>query len=929
MLPAGVAVASVATSGVPTQMFETTTTAAFAGASDVPVALDPAWSTLSDPTGAGVLLAGTVSGLNVGDPLVVAPTPPWNASSLAAGACPVSVVSVTADTDPNGATNTQVTLDGLTAAVATAPASGISLVRSQQSAGLWTQTSDAAIVADTATEVDVHLLGAVRGVSPGDLVFIDGANSATSTIALVTGVSEQFRSTPYPPPYPVDAAGNTVTPPPIPISHTVLSVSVSAGSTFLAPPSGLKVAGDDTSGSFSGTPSWMVTAFSDAGESLPCAPQSPAAGAAQASIVSWDSVAGAAGYNVYRAVAASGAPGAFGLVATLTGGAATSFTDTGGATGTGSPPSPGAVVVHFGYVEVGVPIATPASQLSALPVNVTPVVADPLPPPTGLTATPLPGRGNLAGPQSWQVTALTPIGETEGSQQATATIAFERPSFRSPETAPLGIAMIMRGGGGGHGPVRTGGCASLSWGAVDGATGYRIYRAAGGNDPQAAALVATIQDAGATTYVDTGASEASGSAPSVNTAGSADLGDRFAHGSIPVIVVDAGGAGLAAIASAPGDGTLEINPTAALAPFSLAAPLTLLLDVVDVSRGSTVAPEPLGTGDASQGGQTFTLRQAPLTYLATPAGLASTLQVAVDGIYWTEAPTFYGSQPQDQIFVVSQLPDGSSRVRFGDGLNGARLPTGSAVVATYRTGAGAASPPAGRLTTVLSPQPNLAGIANPVAIGGGADAEQPASIRQNGPSSVLTFGRAISADDYETVAALAPGVARARAYSAWNPAQQRTSVVVYVGDDSGALSAAQAALAGAEDPNRPATVQLATTIPLTVSGTLVVAANRDPAPVLAAAIAALSDPSTGLFSPADHGHRPAAVQEPDRGDAARRRRGRRALAVGDRRATVRTSSLLHPASWAGRTRVRARSTPCRMLPSWSRRWPMAEVERWL
>ena len=819
VLPAGLALASVATSDVPTQTFETSAAVTFAGASDVPVLLEPAWSTLSDPTGAGVLLAGTVSGLNVGDPLMIAPTPPWNAAAIAAGACPVSVVSVNVETDPNGATNTRVALAGLEAALAAEPAADFSILRSQQSTGLWTQTSDAAIVADSATEVDVHLLAAVRGVSPGDLVFIDGgANAATSTIALVTGVSEQFRSTPYPPPFPKDANGNIVTPPAIPISHTVLSVSIPSGSTFIAPPNGLTVAGVPASNAISAALSWVVTAVSDAGESLPCSPQSPPADTAGASTLNWEPVAGATGYNVYRAITVNGVMGAFALVGSLMGAQSTSYTDTGGETLTASPPSPGAVVVHFAYTPAGVPIATPATQLASLPAIVTPVVADPLPAPTGLTVTSSPVGGQLAGSQSWQVTALTPIGETEGSPQVTATIA--------------------------------GGSASLSWGAVEGATGYNVYRAAAGaNGPQAAVLVAMIQDPGSTTYVDTGAPARSGSPPSVSTAGSVDLGARFAEGSIPVMLVDAGGAGLAAMAAAPGDGTLMINPAGPLDPFSLTAPLTLLLDVVEVSRGSTVAAEPLGTGDAGQAGQTFTLAQAPLTYLAS----GSTLQVAVDGIYWTEAPSFYGSEPQDQIFVVSQLSDGTSQVRFGDGLNGARLPTGSAVVATYRTGAGAASPPAGRLTTVLSPQPNLARIANPVAVGGGADAEQPASIRQNGPSSVLTFGRAISADDYEAVAAVAPGVARARAYSTWNAAQQRTSVILYVGDDANAQSAAQAALAGAEDPNRPVTVQLATTIALAVTGTLVVAANRNPEPVLAAATAALSDPLAGLFSPANMG----------------------------------------------------------------------------
>ena len=44
---------------------------------------------------------------------------------------------------------------------------------------------------------------------------------------------------------------------------------------------------------------------------------------------------------------------------------------------------------------------------------------------------------------------------------------------------------------------------------------------------------------------------------------------------------------------------------------------------------------------------------------------------------------------------------------------------------------------------------------NPVAVWGGADAQQPEDVWRNAPASVLTFGRAISADDYETVAARA------------------------------------------------------------------------------------------------------------------------------------------------------------------------------
>jgi len=330
----------------------------------------------------------------------------------------------------------------------------------------------------------------------------------------------------------------------------------------------------------------------------------------------------------------------------------------------------------------------------------------------------------------------------------------------------------------------------------------------------------------------------------------ASTGIAIPAGGITAFVADATGIGVPVTVTSADDESLSLSEADATPEaFSLVAPLTLLVDLVDVSRGATVADERLGTGDAGVAGQRFTLAKAPLTYLASGAGWRSTLAIAVDGVYWTEAATFYDQPPDARVFVISQSADGKSSVRFGDGLNGARLPTGSAVVATYRYGAGAASPPAGRLTTILTPQQNLLSIRNPVAVWGGADAQQPRDVRKNAPVSVLTFGRAISADDYETVAALAPGVDRARAYWTWDADHQRSLVKVYVGDDAGAVASARSALAGAEDPNRPIAVAAATPIKLTLDCTLVIAADHVVDDVVAAATAALTDPDTGLFAP--------------------------------------------------------------------------------
>jgi hypothetical protein len=331
------------------------------------------------------------------------------------------------------------------------------------------------------------------------------------------------------------------------------------------------------------------------------------------------------------------------------------------------------------------------------------------------------------------------------------------------------------------------------------------------------------------------------------------------------LLEDATGAGIV-VQVAPTQNPDPTSDAAALAlrPASSAAasfdpplqvPLRLLFDVVKVSRGTTVNNEVLGSGNAALANQSFTLQKSPLTYLASGAGWTTTLAVYVDNIKWGEVTTLYNQPASARVYVVERSPDQSvTTVRFGDGVNGSRLTSGTGnVVATYRYGSGAASPPAGRLTTIVQRQPNLAAIHNPVAVAGGKDPQDPADVKANAPASVFTFGRAISARDYEVVAAQAAGVTRVKAYWTFDAAAQRTLVKIYVNDDAGGVATATQALAGSDDPNRPVIVAAAQAIEVWVSATLVVAANQVIDSVKAAAAANLTDPATGAFSPAHMG----------------------------------------------------------------------------
>jgi len=220
----------------------------------------------------------------------------------------------------------------------------------------------------------------------------------------------------------------------------------------------------------------------------------------------------------------------------------------------------------------------------------------------------------------------------------------------------------------------------------------------------------------------------------------------------------------------------------------------------------------------------------------------------VNNLPWTEVPFFFGQAPDATVFVTREDNQGNTHVMFGDGVNGARLPTGvNNVVATYRIGSGAASPPVGKLTVIAKSYPGLRSVLNPVAVGGGADADLPSQIRHDAPRSVLTFGRAVSVFDYQALAAQVPSVTRASAVWAWDDARQRTLVKVYVGDDSGAATAAAAALAAAGDPNRPVKVVQATQIAVALTLTLLVTPGMDTTIIQAAVATALTDTEAGLF----------------------------------------------------------------------------------
>ncbi|CAM3293398.1 putative baseplate assembly protein [Paracoccus aminovorans] len=192
----------------------------------------------------------------------------------------------------------------------------------------------------------------------------------------------------------------------------------------------------------------------------------------------------------------------------------------------------------------------------------------------------------------------------------------------------------------------------------------------------------------------------------------------------------------------------------------------VLGNVALATHGETVA-EVLGDGDATRTFQSFTLKSGPLTHVSArnARGMAPAIELRVNRVRWDLVEDFRASGPHDRVFILRIDEDGSTRVVFGDGIRGARLPTGQGnVEALYRRGAGLAGHlEAGQLSLLATKPAGLKGVTNPLPPSGGADAERLEQARRNAPMGVLTLGRAVSLRDYEDFARGFASVAKARA----------------------------------------------------------------------------------------------------------------------------------------------------------------------
>jgi predicted phage baseplate assembly protein len=194
--------------------------------------------------------------------------------------------------------------------------------------------------------------------------------------------------------------------------------------------------------------------------------------------------------------------------------------------------------------------------------------------------------------------------------------------------------------------------------------------------------------------------------------------------------------------------------------------------------------------------------------------MASTLQVLVDDIPWTQVETLAMAGPKDHVFTTRTSNEDKTAVIFGDGRHGARLPSGSEnVVAVYRTGSGAAfDAPPGKVSLLATKPLGVKSVVNPLVVEPGSGPEPRDSGRRNAPLGVAPLDRLVSVPDYEQFSLGFGGVGKATASELWDGSHEVVHVTV-AGMDSGPLPATsgmldslEAALQLSGDPSQPVLV---------------------------------------------------------------------------------------------------------------------------
>jgi len=162
--------------------------------------------------------------------------------------------------------------------------------------------------------------------------------------------------------------------------------------------------------------------------------------------------------------------------------------------------------------------------------------------------------------------------------------------------------------------------------------------------------------------------------------------------------------------------------------------------------------------------QFFELSFRPLSY--SPDGECSLEVYVTENAVeerWTLVPSLLDSKPSAKHFEIEIDENNIVTVSFGDNQNGKiPAPGSNSIRAVYRIGGGTrGNVGAHKINQMISNISEISSVTNPEQASGGVERESIESIKRMAPKTLRTLWRAVTAEDYKTLAEGLPGIAKA------------------------------------------------------------------------------------------------------------------------------------------------------------------------
>jgi predicted phage baseplate assembly protein len=149
-----------------------------------------------------------------------------------------------------------------------------------------------------------------------------------------------------------------------------------------------------------------------------------------------------------------------------------------------------------------------------------------------------------------------------------------------------------------------------------------------------------------------------------------------------------------------------------------------------------------------------------------------------DGL-WTPHFDLLASDASAKEFVVEVEEDGFAALRFGDGQHGLHPQSGDSFSARYRVGNGTrGNVGADSIINIVSVEPAISVVRNPLPARGGVDPETNEHVRQSAPNAFRIQERAVTPADYAEVAERYPGIQQAAARFRWTGSWRTVFIAV-------------------------------------------------------------------------------------------------------------------------------------------------------